>query len=110
MKAIYKITNNITKKCYIGQSNDPMRRWKSHKDRTNSHEDVGKSAIHDAMRKYGIENFNFEIIGWFEDYNEKEQYYISYYNSLIPNGYNIMEGGEEPPHKYGEEHHNSKYS
>ena len=62
------------------------------------------------MRKYGIENFDFSIIGWFENYNEKERYYIQYYNSLIPNGYNIMEGGEEPPHKYGENHHNSVYS
>ena len=110
MKAIYKITNKITNKCYIGQSNNPSKRWNSHKSHTTAGDDIGKSAIHDAMRKYGIENFDFSIIGWFEDYNEKEKYYIQYYNSLIPNGYNIMKGGEEPPHKYGEEHHNSIYS
>ena len=110
MKAIYKITNKLNNKCYIGQSNNPMRRWKDHKRLALVATDKGKSAIHDALREIGEENFSFEIIGWFEDYNEKEKYYIKYYNSLVPNGYNILEGGEEPPHKYGEEHHNSAYS
>ena len=110
MKAIYKITNKLNDKKYIGQSNNPMERWKQHKWRSTNEIEKGKSAIHDALREVGIDNFSFEIIGWFEDYNEKEKYYIQYYNSLTPNGYNIMEGGEEPPHKYGEEHHNSVYS
>lgn len=110
MKAIYKITNLITNKCYIGQSNNPIQRWQSHKYHAQNGDYIGSSAIYDAMRKYGIENFEFSIIGWFEDYNKKEKYYIQYYNCLIPNGYNILEGGEEPPHKYGEEHHNSVYS
>lgn len=110
MKAIYKITNKLNNKCYIGQSNNPVRRWNKHKNCINNNDDVSKSAIHDAIRKYGVENFDFTIIGWFDDYNNKEKYYIKYYNSLVPNGYNITEGGEEPPHKYGEEHHNSKFS
>lgn len=110
MKAIYKITNKINNKCYIGQSNNPMERWKKHKWIAKTEQDKGKSAIHDAIREVGEENFLFEIIGWFKDYNEKEKYYIQYYNSLVPNGYNIMKGGEEPPHKYGENHHNSAYS
>ena len=87
-----------------------MDRWKAHKSLARTGSDIGKSAIHDAMRAFGIENFNFEIIGWFEDYNEKEKYYIQLYNSLVPNGYNLQEGGEEPPHCYGENHHNSVYS
>lgn len=109
-KAIYKITNKLNNKCYIGQSNNPMERWKNHKALSRQAKDKGRSAIHDALREIGIENFTFEIIGWFEDYNEKEKEYIKIYNSLIPNGYNILPGGEEPPHKYGEEHHNSKFS
>ncbi len=109
MKAIYKITNKLNNKCYIGQSNNPMERWKQHKWRALNEINKDRSAIHDALREVGIENFDFSIIGWFEDYNEKEKYYIQFYHSLIPNGYNIMEGGEEPPHKYGEEHHNSTY-
>lgn len=110
MKAIYKITNKVNNKCYVGQSNNPTQRWKEHKSRANSGCDVGQSAIHDAMRTYGIDNFEFTIIGWFSDYNEKEKHYIKLYNSLVPNGYNIMHGGEEPPHKFGEEHHNSVYA
>ena len=110
MKAIYKITNKINNKCYIGQSNNPMQRWKTHKSHANNGDYIGTSALYDALRKYGNEQFEFSIIGWFEDYNEKEKYYIKYFNSIIPNGYNIMEGGEEPPHKYGENHHNSTYS
>ena len=109
MKAIYKITNKLNNKCYIGQSNNPIKRWNTHKNRAINKEDIGKSAIHDALREVGIENFDFTILGWFKDYNEKERYYIEFYNSLVPNGYNIMPGGEEPPHKYGEEHHNSIY-
>lgn len=109
-KAIYKITNTINSKVYIGQSNNPDARWRKHKSETVNNVDVGKSAIHDAMRSLGVENFQLTVIGWFEDYNEKEKFYIQEYNSLIPNGYNIQEGGNEPPHKYGEEHHNSIYS
>lgn len=109
-KAIYIITNKLNNKVYVGQSNNPTERWKKHKWCAVKAEDKGKSAIHDALREVGIENFEFTILGWYEDYNQKEKDYIQQYNSLIPNGYNIMEGGEEPPHKYGEEHHNSKYS
>lgn len=110
MKAIYKITDTTNNKIYIGQSNNPQHRWISHKSHARNGEGIGTSAIYDAIRAHGEENFIFEIIGWFEDYNEKEKYYIKLYNSMIPNGYNLTEGGDEPPHKYGEEHHNSTYS
>lgn len=61
-----------------------------------------------AIRKYGKQNFTFKIIGWFEDYNEKEKYYIQYYRSLVPNGYNILQGGEEPPVMKGVDNPNAK--
>lgn len=109
-KAIYKITNLINGKIYVGQSQDPARRWKEHKWDAFNPNNNENSAIHKAFVKYGIESFEFTIIGWFEDYNEKEKYYIKELNTLYPNGYNLTEGGEEPPHKYGTEHHNSKYS
>ena len=109
-KSIYKITNKVTNKIYIGQSINPMKRWQSHKSHARCGHEIGKNPLYDAMRKYGEENFLFEIIGWYEDYNEKEKYFIKYYNSLIPNGYNIQQGGEEPPHNYGENHYNSSYS
>lgn len=109
-KAIYKITNLINGKIYVGQSKDPVRRWKEHKwDAFNSN-CKENSAIHEAFLKYGLENFEFTIIGWFENYNEMEKYYIKELDTLSPNGYNLTEGGDEPPHYYGEEHHNSKYT
>lgn len=93
MKAIYKITNKINQKIYIGQSSNPKYRFSQH---CRIH-DKYTSLINQAINKYGKENFTFEIIGWFEDYNKKEQYYISYYGSLSPNGYNLTTGGENPP-------------
>lgn len=111
LKAIYKITNKLNNKSYIGQSNNPTHRWKKHKWIALSKNYVtGKSPIHDALLSVGVDNFEFTIIGWFKDYNDKEREYIKKENSLVPNGYNLLEGGEEPPHKYGENHHNSKYS
>lgn len=109
-KAIYKITNNFNNKCYIGQSNQPQQRWNHHKSNAINGHGIGKYPLYDAMRKYGVENFCMTIIGWFEDYNEKEKEYIVLYDSLIPHGYNIMQGGEEPPVKYGENHPLSAYS
>lgn len=69
-----------------------------------------KSLIYDAIQKYGEKNFSFEILGWFEDYNEKEKYYIEYYRSLVPYGYNIATGGENPPNYQGEDNPNTKIS
>lgn len=108
-KAIYVITNSVNNKVYVGQTNNPTERWKKHRWLAHGAEDVGKSAIHDAMRAIGVDNFTFTILGWYDDYNQKEKDYIVKYNSLVPNGYNLVPGGEEPPHKYGEEHHNSIY-
>ena len=88
-KAIYKITNLINGKIYVGQSKDPVRRWKEHKwDAFNSN-CKENSAIHKAFSKYGLENFEFTIIGLFENYNEKEKYYIKELDTLFPNGYNL---------------------
>ena len=102
IKAIYKITNKINKKSYIGQSINPVRRFKEHCKNSTI---IGK-----AIQSYGIDNFSFEILGWFEDYNEKEKYYIQYYHTLVPNGYNLQEGGQEPPLLKGENHPSHKIS
>ena len=96
-KYIYKITNLINGKIYIGQSVDPIRRFSEHCNNCNY-----VSLIHQAIKKYGKENFEIKVIDYGEDYNEKEKYWIKYYNSLIPNGYNIAIGGEEPPAGKGE--------
>ncbi len=92
-KAIYKIENQINHKIYIGQSQNPKRRFKEHCNTSYAY----TSLVSQAIQKYGADNFTFEILGWFEDYNEKEKYYISLYRSLAPYGYNILPGGQEPP-------------
>ena len=99
-KAIYLITNNINQKKYVGQSICPKDRFKAHCRKCKEY----TSLISKAINKYGKENFSFKIIGWFEDYNEKEQEYIAAYKTLAPNGYNIAIGGEDPPHPIGEAH------
>lgn len=101
LKAIYKIENLINHKIYIGQSKHPYQRFKEHCYGKDLNE--YKSLIGYAIAKYGKRNFSFEILGWYNDYNEKEKYYIEYYNSLVPNGYNVQKGGEEPPCYYGED-------
>ena len=107
-KAIYKIYNDINEKVYIGQSVNPTRRFKNHIQRAKN--DSDNSLIHKAIAKYGEEHFFLEVIEWTENYNQREKELIQKYNSISPNGYNILQGGEEPPHKYGQEHHNCRLS
>ena len=99
-KSIYKITNLINNKSYIGQSKDPFLRFKQHCCKKESY----RSLINDAILKYGKENFSFEILeSDIDNYNEREKYWIEYYHTQAPNGYNLTPGGEEPPIWRGEE-------
>jgi group I intron endonuclease len=95
MGFIYKITNIITHKCYIGETkqSNPESRWKKHKNTIKN--GVGCPALQDAVKKYGIENFKFDIliICFDKDCYKYEIEYIKKYNSIVPNGYNILEGG-----------------
>jgi group I intron endonuclease len=93
---IYKISNSINNKIYIGQtkSNPPSCRWNRHKYSVNKGCNV---PIHNAMRLYGIEKFTFEVLHFcetLEEINSKEIEFISSYNTICPNGYNIMKGGD----------------
>ena len=96
MGFIYKITNVLTKKCYIGETlkSNPELRWNEHKRKIEK--GIGCPALQDAVRKYGIENFRFEvlIICFDEDRYRFEIEYIQKYNSMVPNGYNLTKGGE----------------
>lgn len=97
-KYIYKITNLINNKIYIGQTNNPNRRWKEH-----CNSNSGCIKLRNAIKKYGSENFIFEIIeGPIINYDEREKYWITQYNS-INEGYNIAEGGQTGPIFKGEE-------
>lgn len=99
MIGIYKITNLINNKSYIGQSINIEKRWYEHKYKSQCNNDNSfNSILHMAFRKYGIENFKIEVIEELktpEQLDEKERYYINFYNTITPYGYNILEGGQK---------------
>lgn len=101
IKYIYKIENLINHKIYIGQTNNPKRRFQEHKAK--GYASKGVKILYYAFDKYGLENFSFDIIEETENYNEREKYWIKYYDSF-ENGYNMTLGGEEPPVFQGENH------
>jgi len=93
MIGIYRIVNDINQHCYIGQSVQIEKRWQNHKVAAFNINDKGyEYPLYRAFRKYGIENFTFEIIEECsqEELNEKEHYWISYYQPE----YNQTEGGD----------------
>jgi len=96
MGFIYKITNTISNKCYIGETkkSNPYLRWNEHKRKIT--QGIGCPALQDAVKKYGIDYFKFEIliICFDEDRFKYEIDYIKKYNSMSPNGYNLTKGGE----------------
>ena len=101
IKAIYKITNLVNNKLYIGQTVHPEKRWWEHQQRAKTHYD--DYPIHLAINKYGAENFSFEILEWTEDYNNAEAKWIKELNTISPNGYNLIDGGHSPI-MIGEDH------
>lgn len=102
-KSIYKIENLTNGKVYIGQSIHPQRRLVEHLYHAKHHIDA--LPIHEAMSKYDKEVFSFEILEEnIENYNVRENYWIKHYNSIVPNGYNILPGGQTNPVLKGEQH------
>lgn len=99
MCGIYKIENLINGKVYIGQSVDIQYRFNNHKSESfNPKSNAYDTAIHRAIRKYGVDNFSFEIIEECDQnkLREREIYWIDYYQSF-GNGYNLTSGGEGVP-------------
>lgn len=96
MGYIYKITNKVNNKCYIGQTKELKveKRWKNHIN--DIKQERGCPALREAVKKYSWTNFKFEIliICFDEDRFRFETEYIKKYNSQVPNGYNITIGGE----------------
>lgn len=96
---LYRITNQLNNKMYIGQSNKEKERWRQHKYFGRNPEKTGQY-IHRAMNKYGVENFIYEVIATCctnEDANETEKQLISQYDSRNPEkGYNVAPGGDSP--------------
>ena len=103
MGFIYKVTNTVNNKVYIGKTNETVEaRWKEHIL------DSRKPSLHrpfyDAIKKYGIENFFVETIEEVDNslLEEREQFWIREYNSYVgfpnSNGYNGTLGGEGTRH------------
>jgi len=82
ISGIYKITNIINNKVYIGQSKDIFIRLRSHKSslKSNIHFNI---YLQRSYNKHGIDNFIFEILEECNEniLNEKEAYWINYHNS-----------------------------
>ena len=96
---IYLITNLINNKKYVGQSLNIQKRWNQHCSAAfNPHNKGYDYPLYQAFRKYGINNFSFEILEECNstELNDKEEYYIKFYNTLSNQGYNqalVGQGG-----------------
>lgn len=90
MKGIYQITNLINGHSYVGLSNHMSRRFMEHKTPKNIRNKT--NVLYKAIRKYGIENFNFVVIEYVKDIDllaEREMFWIS----IINPEYNMNKGG-----------------
>lgn len=93
---IYKATSATTGKVYIGQSSQTLQeRINQHNSHAFGHQ--YNYHFHSAIRKYGADDFTYEIIEddikTIEELNEREKYWIAQYNSYY-NGYNSTLGGD----------------
>lgn len=87
---IYKITNKVNGKSYIGQTRYTIEfRWRQHQHKKDN------TYFHNAIKKYGIDNFSIEVLEEcnVEDLNSREIFYIAKYDTFH-NGYNLTLGGD----------------
>lgn len=95
MITIYKITNRLNRKPYVGQTKQSIeRRFIQHSK--------ADSPLGNAMRQCGLDNFTIEVIeecATQEEANDRERFWIKVLNSKTPNGYNRSNGGEGGIHK-----------
>lgn len=93
MGFIYKITNDINDKIYIGKTNFSIeKRFQEHcRDAVKAH--MEKRPLYRAMQKYGIDKFHIELIEETDDTENREIYWIKFFNSY-EKGYNATLGGD----------------
>ena len=98
---IYKITNKLNRMPYVGKTTRSLEvRFKEH---TKADSYIGR-----AIRKYGEENFLCEVIEECEtpeQLNEREIFWIAFFNCKQPNGYNQTDGGDGAMDQFGEKNH-----
>ena len=93
---IYKITNKINGKSYIGQTIQNVKERFYQHCATKCSQAILNMVIHKAINKYGKSNFTIEVIEEVEstNLNDRERYWIKYYDSYN-NGYNSTKGGQD---------------
>ena len=97
MGTIYKITNTLDNKIYVGQTTRNItERWREHKSRSAPSDGT---YLHNAIAKYGEDNFVIEEIDTCSDdeLNNREIEWIAILDTMYPNGYNLTKGGEGNP-------------
>lgn len=94
MGYIYKITNDINNKLYIGQTSLSLeQRFSQHLKRAGQ-ESSSSYPLYNAMKKYGREHFQIELIEEVSsNLSQRERYWIKYYNTYY-DGYNATFGGD----------------
>lgn len=106
---IYIVRCIPTNRCYVGQTAGPLRRrWLAHiRDASNPHKTY-RSLLHDAIKKYGVENFSVGILENCKSSSEldsAEQWWIAVLGTCPPSlgfGYNLDSGGRVGKHFSGE--------
>lgn len=113
ISGVYKITNTVTGDFYIGSSKDVKRRWASHKWQS-KWKQCPNNPLYQDMQKYGIDNFEFQILAEVEpeQLKETEQQFIQTlkptYNNINAKGLDIERRKEyEKTKKYQESHRKS---
>ena len=94
---VYKITNSINNKIYVGQTTETLKQRFSRHIGYQLRDSNYKSKIHRAMIKYGVENFSIELLEEVsnqDELNEREYYWIHKLDT-IKNGYNINDSGKK---------------
>lgn len=102
---VYCFQNKINSKIYIGKTNDPLIRLNRHLTIVKNGKTIGKrtfNLIHKAIKKYGIENFSYQILEEFDnekDALEAEMFWIEFFRSDVNRfgnecGYNLTAGGD----------------
>lgn len=94
MAHIYKITNDINQKVYIGKTEKTVEIRFAEHCRESKKERSKNRPLYRAMNKYGLEHFSVETIEETDNPEEREQFWIQYYNSYGKNGYNATAGGD----------------
>lgn len=95
---IYKVTNNLNGQVYIGQTSKTLEERRRKHEKETLTESRKTVKFHNALRKYGFENFTWEVLKECQSQEELdyyEEYYINKYNSLDrESGYNLKHGGK----------------